>query len=378
LIRVRDWEKYLLEVIRGKHTGLFPILALGILTLLEQVYRLLLTVNSLTKKKRGLPLPVISVGNLIAGGAGKTPTIVWLARQLQAVGLQPAVLTRGYGGTMVKDGQVLTPDVLRTANPANTGDEPFLLAKLLSGTPTAVGRDRYRMGLQVLAARPNLDLFLLDDGFQYFGLNRNLDIVLLDATAPFDNGHLLPRGLLREPPSALKRAQVVLLTRTAQVSEAALVELSDLIKKYNPQALIGEVEAENSTVEALNGWGNDTNTTLSARQYLKGRRIGLVTAIGNPEQLRYSIQTLGAEIAYFEVYPDHHVWDGVEVAEIIANLKMNQLTDLLVTGKDGVKLLDFTAELQLNGVDCYILNLDFKVANPEIAALIRRVALRKG
>jgi tetraacyldisaccharide 4'-kinase len=378
LSRVHEWEQYLLEVVRGEQTGLLPALVLLALALLEQVYRLLLIVNSLTKKRRSLSVPVISVGNLIAGGTGKTPTIVWLARELLAVGLQPAVLTRGYGGALEKEGQVLTTDDLATVNPTVTGDEPFLLAKLLPETVIAIGRDRYQMGLKALAAYPTIDLFLLDDGFQYLGLKRQLDIVLLDAEAPFANRRLLPRGLLREPPEALKRAQVVLLTRTAQVSQAALAELTVLIKKYNPQALVGEVQAENSILAPLAEWGDGANNGLSAVEYLKGRRIGLVTAIGNPEQLRHTLQTLGAEVAYYGVYPDHHAWDGVEVAEIIANLKMNQLTDLLVTGKDGVKLQAFTAELQLNGVDCYILNLDFKVANPEIMALIKRIALQEG
>jgi tetraacyldisaccharide 4'-kinase len=378
LSRARDWEQYLLQVIRGEQTGLLPILVLSILTLLEQVYRLLLIINILTKKRHGLAIPVISVGNLSAGGTGKTPTIVWLARELQAIGLRPAILTRGYGGTLVKEGQVLTPDVLTRADPATTGDEPFLLAKLLPGTLVAIGRDRYQMGLRALAVQPTPDLFLLDDGFQYFGLKRQLDIVLLDATAPFDNRRLLPRGLLREPPAALKRAQVVLLTRTAQVSRTALAELNRNIKKYNSQALVGEVRAENSTVTPLAAWGAGANLSRPAAEYLRGRRIGVVTAIGNPEQLRYSLQSMGANLAYFGIYPDHHVWDGVEIAEIITNLKMKRLTELLVTGKDGVKLLAFTAELQINGVECSILDLDFQVANPEIRALINRVALRKG
>jgi tetraacyldisaccharide 4'-kinase len=378
LSRAQEWEKYLLEVVRGERTGPLPALVLVALALLEQVYRLLLIVNALTKKRRGLSVPVISVGNLIAGGTGKTPTIVWLARELLALGLQPAILTRGYGGALEKEGRVLTADDLAAASPIATGDEPFLLAKLLPETVIAIGRDRYQLGLKALAARPTIDLFLLDDGFQYPGLKRQLDIVLLDAEAPFANQHLLPRGLLREPPKALKRAQVVLLTRTEQVSRPALAELRGLIKKYNPQALVGEVQAENSTLAPLVEWGKGSKHCLVAAEYLKERRIGLVTAIGNPEQLRHALQTLGAEVAYCEVYPDHHAWDEVEIAEIIANLKMNQLTDLLVTGKDGVKLLTFAAELQLNGVDCYILNLDFKVANPEIRALITRVALQKG
>jgi tetraacyldisaccharide 4'-kinase len=374
----REWGKYLLAVIRGEQNGLLPSLILGILTLLEQVYRLLLSVTLLLEKRHNLSVPVISVGNLTAGGTGKTPLIVWLTRELQAAGFKPAVLTRGYGGKLEKEGQILPAEAWTTADPKVTGDEPLLLAKLLPEVVIAVGRDRYQMGLKVLASHPEPDLFLLDDGFQYWRLQRQLDIVLLDAEAPFANGHLLPRGLLREPPDALKRAQVVLLTRTAQVDREVLVKLTELVKKYHPQALVGEVQTENSTLAPLAEWGSKPGSTLDAASYLPGRRIGLVTAIGNPEQLRYSVQTMGAEIVYYKVYPDHHTWDGVEIAEIITNLKLNRLTDLVVTGKDGVKLLAFSAELQSNGIACYILSLEFKLANPEIRAFIKRVAQQKG
>jgi tetraacyldisaccharide 4'-kinase len=375
----QEGERYLLEVIRGEQTGWASTLVLAVLTLLEQVYRLLLMANSLTKKRRGLPVPVISVGNLTAGGTGKTPTIVWLARELQAAGFRPAVLIRGYGGALQREGRVLTGEVLATATPEFIGDEPLLLAKLLPETVIAVGRDRYQMGMRALAAAPGaIDLFLLDDGFQYWGLQRQLDLVLLDATAPFSNRRLLPRGLLREPPAALKRAQVVLLTRTAQVSQAEVAGLTTLIKKYNTQAIVGEVQASNSTLESLATWGTNAAPRLDATKFLSGRRIGLVTAIGNPDQLQTAVRALGAEVVYYGVYPDHHVWDGVEVAEIIAALKMNQITDLLITAKDGVKLVEFSAELQLNEVDCYIINLDFQIDCPEIKELVKQAALWKG
>jgi tetraacyldisaccharide 4'-kinase len=370
----REWENYLLAVIRGEQNGWLPSLVLGVLALLEQVYRLVLSVSLAVNKRRSLPVPVISVGNLTVGGTGKTPLIVWLARELQAAGFKTAILTRGYGGQLEKEGQVLTAGAWTTADPKVTGDEPLLLAKLLPEVVIAIGRDRYQMGLKVLATHPAPDLFLLDDGFQYWRLQRQLDLVLLDAEAPFANGRLLPRGLLREPPAALKRAQVVLLTRTARVSGEALSKLTALIKKYQPHALVGEVQAANSTLTPLTEWGSEAGHTWDAGSYLAGRRIALVTAIGNPGQLRYSLQTMGAKIVYYRVYPDHHVWDGAEVAEIITNLKLNRLTDLVVTGKDGVKLLAFTAELQANGVTCYILNLEFKLADPEIRALIKRVA----
>ena len=152
-----------------------------------------------------LPAPVVSVGNLTVGGTGKTPVVACLARLLQDRGKRVAILSRGYGGqsrnvTCISDGQHTYK------KPPEVGEEPYWLARTLPGVAVYTGACRYAAGLAAWQEfKP--DLFLLDDGFQHFQLYRDLDLVLLDAAAPFGNGYLLPRGPLREPLTALAAAQ---------------------------------------------------------------------------------------------------------------------------------------------------------------------------
>src|SRR3989442_6529994 len=162
-----------------------------------------------------LPCRVISVGNLTVGGTGKTAVVIALAAALRDRGGKLGVISRGYkrrSGTSIleiSDGRTLR------GHPGDSGDEPFLIAQRCSGVPVAVGADRPLVG-RYLVDRFDLDTLVLDDGFQHLALRRDMDILVLDAGAPFGNGYLLPRGRLREPLSAMERASAVLLTRGSQ------------------------------------------------------------------------------------------------------------------------------------------------------------------
>ncbi|HYH03310.1 MAG TPA: tetraacyldisaccharide 4'-kinase, partial [Bacillota bacterium] len=230
-------ENYLLAVVRGEQTGFKARLVLLGLSILEMAYWVAIKLKYFSTGKQSLPVPVISVGNITAGGTGKTPTVVWIVETLRNAGLRPAVLTRGYRGAAQNEGLIISSADLHHLTGVETGDEPYLLAKLLPGVTIAIGRDRYQMGLKALQADPDIDLFVLDDGFQFFRLQRQLDLVLLDAINPFDNRHLLPRGLLREPLSALRRAGMVLLTRSEQVDPETVEQIVTTVKRHNPQVL---------------------------------------------------------------------------------------------------------------------------------------------
>jgi tetraacyldisaccharide 4'-kinase len=161
-----------------------------------------------------LPQPIVSVGNLTVGGTSKTPIVLWLAEQMQRRGFRPGVALRGYGGGY--DGAwALVPSPPPPGSAAACGDEACLLARRLPGIPVAVGRERALAALGLMR-EAGADLVILDDGFQHRRLERTLDVVLVDAGAPFGNGRLLPAGPLREPPSALRRAGFVLLTRRGE------------------------------------------------------------------------------------------------------------------------------------------------------------------
>jgi len=168
---------------------------------------------------RRATVPVISVGNLALGGTGKTPLVAWIARRVQSMGLVPAVVSRGYGGTAGPGPLVVSNGEGPRVNARACGDEPHLLARSLPGAIVVVGSDRIE-GARA-AAGAGAGVVILDDGFQHRRLARDLDIVVLDGRGPFDGGHLLPRGSLREGPRALRRAQVVVLTRLAQGDLAA-------------------------------------------------------------------------------------------------------------------------------------------------------------
>ena len=181
------------------------------------------------QQRRELPAHVISVGNLVVGGTGKTPMCLWLARFLHSLGWKPAILSRGYrrqqGGTVrVPSTGESSPAVLAF------GDEPVLLAHQAQPVPVWVGKDRWRAGALAIA-RDDANVLILDDGFQHLSLKRNLDLVLLDARTPLGNGAILPLGPLREPPEHLERADAIVLTR-ADIPEATSQTRAMIIGRF--------------------------------------------------------------------------------------------------------------------------------------------------
>ena len=163
-------------------------------------------------RRRRLPCRVISVGNMVLGGTGKTPMTIYLARQLQAAGIATAVVSRGYGGRAERTAGVVSNGRRLLMGSADAGDEPCMMARILDGVPVLVGRNRYGTGRIALEAF-SPEVIILDDGFQHLRLQRDINLVLLDAATPFGNGCLFPRGTLREPISALSRADAVIMTR---------------------------------------------------------------------------------------------------------------------------------------------------------------------
>ncbi|NLY75530.1 MAG: tetraacyldisaccharide 4'-kinase [Firmicutes bacterium] len=372
----RKLESYLLRVISKEVTGLVPFLITGLLNVLEIVYLLLLKLQRSMVKRAGLLAPVISVGNLVAGGTGKTPTVVWLVNFLKECGYTPAVLTRGYRGGVGAEGLLLTRSELEKYTPDFTGDEPYLLAYLLPGTVIAVGRDRYRTALKALTHHPEIDILVMDDGFQYWKLERDLDILLLDATRPFGNGHLLPRGTLREPIAGLKRAGVILLTRTAQMDPAEIAKIAEYLRQYHPDAPVGVVREEHSALIPL-GSRRQEDDAHPAANYLNGKKVAAITAIGNPRQFLASLESLGAEVGYFKSYPDHYQWEESEIENLIATLKDWGFEDLIVTGKDGVKLAAYLEKFRRRGLNCLMLSLEYMIDDEKVRSRIAEVSPRK-
>lgn len=263
--------------------------------------------------------PVVSVGNLSAGGTGKTPFVACLARRFELRGLRVGILSRGYGA--------------ERGDGARLNDEARWFRAVLPAAERVQDPDRVR-GAEELVAR-GVDVILLDDGFQHRRLARDLDLVLVDATrpwglpAPAPGGPsvraCLPRGLLREPPSALARADLLVLTRADQLEPAALAVLRSELEGLAPgRPLCLGVH------RAVGLLGPDGTEPLAA---LAGRTVDLVSALGNPEAFQRSVEGLGARVAQHRAFPDHHRYGPGDLAGLGQGERW-----LVTTEKDAVKL----------------------------------------
>ncbi|MDD5722119.1 MAG: tetraacyldisaccharide 4'-kinase [Syntrophales bacterium] len=271
---------------------------------------------------------VISVGNIMVGGTGKTPTVIMLADMLKGHGYRPAILSRGYGGKrkgrgradVVSDGR----DVLM--GPDKAGDEPVLIARSVPGVPVIVARDRSCAG-RLAVERFDVDVLILDDGFQHRRLARDIDIVLLDGRRPFGNGFMLPRGGMREPPNALRRADVVIMTSTG--------EMDDLSSEGIPPVPV--FKGRRRSLDLLKGRSKDTYPLA----YLTGKRVCAFSGIARPESFRSILEPLCGEIVSFIPFPDHHVYTIGDVEDVRKACRDSGAQAMVTTEKDGIKLTRF-------------------------------------
>jgi tetraacyldisaccharide 4'-kinase len=267
---------------------------------------------------RSLPGFTISIGNLTAGGTGKTPATLMLAEWAAAEGLNAAVLSRGYGGAN-KKATIVSDGVRILADPETVGDEACLLAQRLKGVPVVVSKNRYHGGL-LAHNRFNSSFFILDDGYQHLALKRDLNLLLLDSLSPFGNGRLLPWGPLREPVSEIRRADAVILTRALELNDKGMAEFK--------KALVGvQLFRADHVPEGVIFPSGDQSYPPA---FLKGRRVAAFAGIGRPESFRETLMGLGAEVSFFKPFPDHHPFTGDEIRSLIKE-KNNAGADLIIT-----------------------------------------------
>jgi len=270
---------------------------------------------------RSLPGFVVSVGNLTAGGTGKTPAAVMLARWAVDQGCQVAVLSRGYGSRgheellEVSDGQGNYTDVHMA------GDEPLLIAKAVPEAPVIISRSRFLAGMYA-HEKFGSDFFVLDDGFQHLQLKRDLNLLLVDAADPFGNGHLLPWGPLREPVAQLRRADAVILTRARHgPATRGMVPYSS--KKFGGMPVFrADHEAERLMFPHSDG--------VFAPDFLQKKRVVGFAGIAHPEHFRKTLKESGAEVVAFKGFKDHHPFTRRD-AEALIHIKESMEADLLVT-----------------------------------------------
>jgi tetraacyldisaccharide 4'-kinase len=260
-----------------------------------------------------VPVPVVCVGNLTVGGTGKTVATEYVARFYAEQGKPVAILSRGYG----------SPD-------AGPNDEGLLLEENLPDVPHLQGANRAAIAYTAVEEL-ECEVLVLDDGFQHRQLYRDLDVVLIDATRPLDREYLFPRGLLREPVSALKRAGVVLFTRCDQVPPEELQRQVDWLRQRFPDLPV--VRTKHEPVELI---GPDGTAGVDE---LRGKAVAAFCGLGNPEAFRRTLTDLGASVTAFRTFPDHHPYTAADVDDLAAwAANTPDGTVIATTQKDWVKL----------------------------------------
>ncbi len=273
-----------------------------------------------------LSAPVVSVGNIGMGGTGKTPFVLFLAERLRLAGHRPGILTRGYGRQSPEKHLVLEAGASLPV--AHSGDEPqiFLRAGV---APVGIGPDRARTGAE-LVRRFQTDVLLLDDGFQHHRLGRRLDIVLIDALAPFGGCDVFPLGRLREPLAELRRAGVIVLCRSDYARVPGAIEAR--LRRYNPHAPVFRARVEPQV------WVDCATGERAAPTRFAGARAAAFCGLGNPRSFWSTLEALGVQPLDCVAFPDHHVYRPHELRRMADQFRRAGAQFLLTTEKDMLNL----------------------------------------
>ena len=329
----------ILEIISGNKTGILASLARSLLLAVTPLYRFAVAWRNRSfdrgfKRIAQVSVPVISIGNLTTGGTGKTPLVAFVAKQCLDMGFQPTILSRGYRGN---------------ANGKN--DEALELEQRLPNVKHLQHPDRVLIARQAID-EDQADVLIMDDGFQHRYLHRDLDIVLIDSTCPFGYGHLLPRGLLREPISSLTRADIVVLSRTELVTLAQRQALKQQIARFVATDRVFEATTSPS------GWQNRSGQEF-ALEHLQGQRVFAFCAIGNPDAFWKTAGRLDLQLAGHQTFPDHHNFTPDDLETLKRQAHESSAEVFICTHKDLVKL----ASDSIGNFPVYALQIDIKLAN---------------
>jgi tetraacyldisaccharide 4'-kinase len=305
------------KLISGQSKGIAAPIARAILRLLSWGYAAIIGVRNLFYSKGLLKIhranvPVISVGNITTGGTGKTPLVIWLYRQIiqnpKSKIQNCGILTRGY----------------------KTTDEPKILAQSCPDAKVIINPDRVA-GAKEAINKHNAQILIMDDGFQHRRLARNLDIVTIDATCPFGYGKILPAGLLREPASALKRADAAVITRSDQIKKDELENLEIQLHQINPNILIAKAVHNPIGIQTTRG-------EQIAIDQLKGKKVFAFCGIGNPEAFFNTIKKTAAQLVGSKTYNDHHIYTDADINDIHEQSLYLGAQLVLTTQKDWTKI----------------------------------------
>lgn len=341
--KLENFQTYFFQIIHGKEPKGFGLRCLILLLqVFAYIYGMLLNLKlagyscGIFSKKK-LSCFVISLGNITVGGTGKTPTAQRLARAIRDMGYKVVILNRGYRAKwqgeigVVSDGKELKMDA------ATAGDEAFMLAKHLPNVPVLIGPERAKTG-QYAVEHFGAQVAILDDGYQHWQLDRNLDVVLVDAVNVFGNGHILPRGTLREPLSHLSRADVCLLTKVDQAEPGSIDYIKKRIAEYGKNPLIVESVHQPQHCIEISEWKKNIASEGNSVDIIKGKKIIALSAIGNPASFEQTLCSTGAEVIESFRFPDHHEYTLEEIKDAMSQAIRQGAEAIATTEKDAVKL----------------------------------------
>jgi len=283
------------------------------------------------QRRRSLAAGVISVGNVTMGGTGKTPLVLYLAEQMRRSGHHPGILSRGYGRHSLEKHLILEPGA--RVKVTQSGDEPQMF--LRSGlAPVGIGIDRFQTG-RILEERFGADVMILDDGFQHVRLERQVDIVLIDALTPFGGCEVFPLGRLREPLAALVRAHAIVITRNE--CGRGTFDIEGRLRVYNAHAPIFHARADSKYwVEATSG---------RETPKLPFSRVGAFCGLGNPESFWCTLEQLGINAVDRVTFDDHHSYRAREMRRVAQQFSTSRVQAAVTTEKDAINLCEGSAEL---------------------------------
>lgn len=383
--KITNFQTYFIDLVHSKEVdGLFPHLIMGILYIFSLIYGLLVNIKLVGYKygifqKQKLDCFVISLGNVTVGGTGKTPTAQRLARDIRDMGYRVVILNRGYRAKwhgevgIVSDGKRLHMDA------AEAGDEAYMLAKHLPEVPVLIGAERAKTGRYAME-HFGAEVAILDDGYQHWQLERDLDILLVDAVNVFGNGYILPRGTLREPISHISRADICLMTKVDQAAAGSCDYIRETVHRYNPEARIVESIHQPRCFIPLTEWYvNIASQGIDIAQ-MRGKRIMAVSAIGNPASFEQTLSDLGAVIIESLRYPDHHDYAMSEMTDIFQQAENAGAEAIVITEKDAVKIpADVAREKWSIPIYVICVEVNFQKGSEGLADLLKkRLAERLG
>tara|TARA_Y100000748_G_scaffold246437_1_gene210929 strand:- start:304 stop:1209 length:906 start_codon:yes stop_codon:yes gene_type:complete len=281
---------------------------------------------------------VISIGNITAGGSGKTPTVEYLSRLLQSKGKKVGIISRGYRRNSKKT-LIVTDGKTKPKTWENFGDEPYLLSQKLDNVPIIVGKSRYEAGIKMIETF-NPEIIIMDDGFQHISLSRDLDIVLVNSKDTKDTHRLIPVGMLREPVSNLSRADLVILTKKNIHKPSDY--LINIVENLKCPTINNKIELDDRLI--------NIKGESYALDIINLKNVYIFSALGDHEGFEKIIKNTGAIIIGHDKYPDHYVYTLSDLKNIEENANKNGTNFIITTEKDILKIKEYNSKVSLYAV----------------------------